>query len=93
MRRAAAFVQKKKNYVGFTFYFIELRVTLLSHLQLLNFDFYVNHFDPGDFGVSFTNTVAGLYTRRGGPPLSVRGRPLIVPTRGPLYLPCKAAPQ
>ena len=40
----------------------------------------------GDFGVSFTATVAGRYTRRGAPRLSVRGEPLLVPTRGPLYL-------
>ena len=28
--------------------------------------------DFGDFGVSFVATVAGRYTRRGGPRLSVR---------------------
>ena len=32
----------------------------------------------GDFGVSFAATVAGRYTRRGGPRLSVQGEPLIV---------------
>ena len=37
----------------------------------------------GDFGVSFAATVAGRYTRRGGPRLSVQGEPLIVLTRGP----------
>ena len=53
-----------------------------------------NH-DFDDFGVSFTVTVAGRHTRRGGPRRSVqrRGEPLIVLTRGPLYLPCNAAPQ
>ena len=35
----------------------------------------------GDFGVSFVATVAGRYTRRGGPRLSVQGEPLIVLTR------------
>ena len=46
----------------------------------------------GDFGVSFTATVAGRYARRGGPRLSVRGRPLLVPTRGILaYLHLGAA--
>ena len=35
----------------------------------------------GDFGVSFTVTVTGRYTRR-GPRLSVRGEPLLVLTRG-----------
>ena len=40
-------------------------------------------FDFGDFGVSFAATVAGRYTRRGGPRLSVQGEPLIVLTRGP----------
>ena len=39
--------------------------------------------DFGDFGVSFEATVAGRYTRRGGPRLSVQGRPLLVLTRGP----------
>ena len=39
--------------------------------------------DFGDFGVSFVATVAGRYTRRGGPRLSVQGEPLIVLTRGP----------
>ena len=39
--------------------------------------------DFGDFGVSFAATVAGRYTRRGGPRLSVQGEPLIVLTRGP----------
>ena len=41
--------------------------------------------DFGDFRVSFVATVAGryMYTRWGGPRLSVRGEPLIVPTRGP----------
>ena len=39
-----------------------------------------------DFGVSFTTTVAGVYTSRGGPRLSVRVMTLVVPTRGPLYL-------
>ena len=34
----------------------------------------------GDFGVSFVATVAGRYTRRGGPRLSVQGEPLIVLT-------------
>ena len=37
----------------------------------------------GDFGVSFVATVAGRYTRRGGPRLSVQGEPLIVLTREP----------
>ena len=32
----------------------------------------------GDFGVSFVSTVAGRYTRRGGPRLSVRSEPLLV---------------
>ena len=36
-------------------------------------------------------TVAGQYTRRGGTRLSVQGGPLLVLTRGPSYLPCKAA--
>ena len=31
--------------------------------------------DFGDFGVSFVATVAGRYTRRGGPRLSVQGEP------------------
>ena len=31
--------------------------------------------DFGDFGVSFAATVAGRYTRRGGPRLSVQGEP------------------
>ena len=39
--------------------------------------------DFGDFGVSFVATVAGRYTRRGGPRLSVQGEPLVVLTRGP----------
>ena len=39
--------------------------------------------DFGDFGVSFVATVAGRYTRRGGPRLSVQGEPLIVLTREP----------
>ena len=39
--------------------------------------------DFGDFGVSFVATVAGRYTRWGGPRLSVQGEPLIVLTRGP----------
>ena len=39
--------------------------------------------DFGDFGVSFAATVAGRYTRRGGPHLSVQGEPLLVLTRGP----------
>ena len=34
--------------------------------------------DFGDFGVSFVATVAGRYTRRGGPRLSVQGEPLVV---------------
>ena len=34
--------------------------------------------DFGDLGVSFAATVAGRYTRRGGPRLSVQGEPLIV---------------
>ena len=34
--------------------------------------------DFGDFGVSFTATVAGRYTRWGGSRLSVQGEPLIV---------------
>jgi len=46
-----------------------------------------------DFGVSFTATVAGFYSRLDGPRLSVRGGPLIVPTRGPLYLLCKTTSQ
>jgi len=49
--------------------------------------------DFRDFGVSFTATVAGRYTRRGGLRLSVRGGPLLVLKRGPLYLACNAAPQ
>ena len=32
----------------------------------------------GDFGVSDVATVAGRYTRRGGPRLSVQGEPLVV---------------
>ena len=40
-------------------------------------------FDFGDFGVSDAATVAGRYTRRGGPRLSVQGEPLVVLTRGP----------
>ena len=47
----------------------------------------------GDFGVSFRAAVAVLYTRRGGPRILVRGWTQLVPTRGPLYLPCNAAPQ
>ena len=39
--------------------------------------------DFGDFGVSYVATVAGRYTRRGGPRLSVQGEPLVVLTRGP----------
>ena len=39
----------------------------------------------GDFGGSFVATVVRSYERRGGPRLSVRGRPLSIPTRGPLY--------
>ena len=39
--------------------------------------------DFGDFGVSFVATVAGRYTRRGGPRRSVQGEPLLVLTRGP----------
>ena len=39
--------------------------------------------DFGDFGVSFVSTVAGRYTRRGGPRRSVQGEPLTVLTRGP----------
>ena len=35
--------------------------------------------DFGDFGVLFVATVARSYNRRGGPRLSVRGRPLIDP--------------
>ena len=42
---------------------------------------YSNAGDFGDFGVSFVATVAGRYTRRGGPRLSVQGEPLLVPTR------------
>ena len=42
--------------------------------------------DFGDFGVSFAATVAGRYTRWGGPRLSVQGEPLIVLTRGPFVL-------
>jgi hypothetical protein len=34
--------------------------------------------DFGDFGVSFVATVAGRYTRWGGPRLSVQGEPLLV---------------
>ena len=49
--------------------------------------------DFGEFDASFVATVAGLYTRRGGPCLSVRGGCQFVPTRGPLYLLCNAAPQ
>ena len=33
--------------------------------------------DFGDYGVSFVAAVAGRYTRRGGPRLSVQGEPLI----------------
>ena len=33
------------------------------------------------------------YQRRGGPSLFVRGRPLLVLTRGAFYLQCKAVPQ
>jgi len=39
--------------------------------------------DFGDFGVSSASTVAGRYTRWGGPRLSVQGEPLVVLTRGP----------
>ena len=39
--------------------------------------------DFGDFGVSFAATVAGRYTRWGGPRLSVQGEPLLVLTREP----------
>ena len=39
--------------------------------------------DFGDFGVSDVATVAGRYTRRGGPRLSVQGEPLVVLTLGP----------
>ena len=39
--------------------------------------------DFGDFGVSDVATVAGRYTRRGGPRLSVQGEPLVVLTGGP----------
>ena len=38
--------------------------------------------DRCDFGVSFVSTVAGRYTRWGGPHLSDQGEPLIVLTRG-----------
>ena len=48
--------------------------------------------DFGDFGVSFVATVAGRYTRRGGPRLSVRGEPLIVLTRGPEVPPMQRSP-
>ena len=41
------------------------------------------HGEFGDFGVSDAVTVAGRYTRRGGPRLSVQGEPLVVLTRGP----------
>ena len=37
----------------------------------------------GDFGVSFVSMMAGRYTGRVGPRLSVRSVPLIVLTRGP----------
>ena len=47
----------------------------------------------GDFGVRIHCGGAPSYSRRSGPRLSVRGEPLLVPIRGPLYLPCKAAPQ
>ena len=40
-------------------------------------------FDFSDFVVSFAATVAGRYTRRGGPHLFVRGESLVVLTRGP----------
>ena len=40
-------------------------------------------FGFGDFGVSYAATVAGRYTMRGGPRLSVQGEPLVVLTRGP----------
>ena len=40
-------------------------------------------FGFGDFGVSFASTVAGLYTRWGGPRLFIQGEPLVVLTRGP----------
>jgi hypothetical protein len=50
--------------------------------------------DFGDFGVSFVATVAGRYTRWGGPGLSVQGEPLLVPTRETMrYHLCNAAPQ
>ena len=39
--------------------------------------------DFGNFGVSFVSTVAGCYTRWGGPRLSVQDEPLIVLTWGP----------
>ena len=44
---------------------------------------FVSRGDFGDFGVSFASTVAGRYTRWGGPRLSVQGQPIIVLTRGP----------
>ena len=51
--------------------------------------------DFGDFGVAFITSVTGLDTRQGGPlgGLSVQGWTRLVPTRGPLYLLCKTAPQ
>ena len=49
--------------------------------------------DFGDFGVSFVATVAGRYTRRGGPRLSVRRAPNCADARTMRYLLCNAAPQ
>ena len=51
--------------------------------------------DFGDFGVAFITSVTGLDTRQGGPlgGLSVQVWTRLVPTRGPLYLLCKTAPQ
>ena len=54
--------------------------TLVGRLQLL-VTLVIGDF--GDFGVSFVATVAGRYTRRGDPRLSVQGEPLIVLTRVP----------
>ena len=52
------------------------------HQSAVQFRLIVGDFgDFGDFGVSFASTVAGRYTRRGGPRLSVQGEPLLVPTR------------
>ena len=67
--------------VGYDVYrYVVTLVTLVSHSHLRWRGVFG---DFGDFGVSFVATVAGRYTRRGGPRLSVRGEPLIVVTLGP----------